>query len=139
MPEEEEKEVPEGAEGEEDDELPPTEEAPTGPTHDPYSMKIFSVAKAHQSANGLRHNDHLRYRQYCSRRLRRLRNTLRWKNGRGRNKQVPFPGDFKDVRFLEFPLVCAERAWSYGVQLKADNAASANPQARWRLHSIRLL
>jgi len=107
------------------------------PTHDPYSFKIWTIVSAQQSQNGLRHNDHLRYRQYCSRRLRRLHNVLRFKHGRGRFKQVPYPADFKDVRFLEIPLTQAERAWSYGVQLKADNANAATTNPQWRLHSIK--
>lgn len=119
------------------DEVPEMPEELGPPAHEPFSMKLFSVAKEQQSANGLRHNDHLRYRQYCTRRLRRLRNTLRWKNGKGRGKQVVFPPDFQDPRFLEFPLVCAERAWSYGVQLKTDLSTAQNWQPRWRLHSIR--
>lgn len=119
-----------------DEEIPEMEE--TGaPTHEPFALKVFGIAKAQQASNGLRHNDHLRYRQYCTRRLRRLRGTLKWKNGKGRGKQVPFPNDFQDARFLEFPLVCAERAWSYGVQLKSDNASAATYQPRWRLHTIR--
>jgi len=123
---------PEAGGEEEEAEAP----AATLPSHEPYSLKIFSVVKAQQSQNGLRHNDHLRYRQYCSRRQRRLHNTLRFKHGRGRFKQVPFPADFQDMRFLEIPLVNAERAWSYGVQLKADNATASQHNPRWRLHSI---
>lgn len=131
------KEIEEKKEGEENDEVPEMEEASGPPKHEPFSVKVFGIAKGQQSANGLRHNDNLRYRQYCTRRLRRLRATLRWKNGKGRGKQVAFPSDFQDWRFLEFPLVCAERAWSYGVQLKSDNATANTWQPRWRLHSIR--
>mmetsp|Transcript_21804 Transcript_21804/g.49645 ORF Transcript_21804/g.49645 Transcript_21804/m.49645 type:complete len:600 (+) Transcript_21804:97-1896(+) len=110
--------------------------APTGPTHELFVMKLFRIIKAHQSQHGLRHNDHLRYRQYCSRRLRRLRVTLKFKNGRGRYKQAQFPSDFADFRYIEYLLVNAERAWSYGVQIKADNAAQPSLNAAWRKHSI---
>lgn len=109
------------------------------PQHDPFALKIFCVVSAQQSQNGLRHNDHLRYRQYCSRRLRRLFCTLKFKHGRGRYKPSPFPADFQDARFLEVPLVNAERAWSYGVQLKSDNANAAQINLQWRQHSIRRL
>jgi len=105
-------------------------------THDPFSFKVLSLAQAQQSLNGLRHNDHLRYRQYCTRRLGRLYKVLHFKHGRGRFKAVPFPEDFSDIRFLEIPLVAAERSWSYGVQLKADNAAASQMNPRWRRHSI---
>lgn len=114
-------------------------EVPTGPTHEPFSFKLLSVVSAQQNLNGLRHNDHLRYRQYCARRLRRLYNVLKFKHGRGRFKQVPFPDDFQDVRFLEVPLVNAERAWSFAVQLKADSASAAAVVPRWRHHSIQRL
>jgi len=120
-----------------DDDVPEIEEDVEIVKHDPFSFKVFGIAKAQQQANGLRHNDHLRYRQYCTRRLKRIRGALRWHNGRGRGKQIPFPANFDDMRYLEFPLVCAERAWSYGVQLKSDNATASAWQPRWRLHSIR--
>jgi len=123
--------------GREDDERAEgDEEGPKGPTHEPFSFKLMETVQKQQSSNGLRHNDHLRYRQYCSRRLRRLFNALRFKHGKGRFKNVPFPDDFQDVRFLEIPLVAAERAWSYGVQLKADNAAASVLNPQWRHHSI---
>jgi signal recognition particle subunit SRP68 len=137
MPSEEKDGEVEKIDGEDDDEVPAVVESTEPIQHDPFSVKVFTIAKESQATNGLRHNDHLRYRQYCTRRLRRIRNTLRWHNGRGRGKQVPFPSDFSDWRYLEFPLVCAERAWSYGVQLKSDNATAATWQPRWRLHSIR--
>jgi len=123
--------------GEADDNVPEIAEETGEPTHEPFSLKIWSNTKGQQAVNGLRHNDHLRYRQYCTRRLRRLRCAVRWKNPKGRGKQVPFPSDFQDKRFIEFPLCCSERAWSYGVQLKADNATAGTWQPRWRLHSIR--
>lgn len=104
--------------------------------HEPFAQKIFSLISNQQAANGLRHNDHLRYRQYCSRRLRRLRSALRFTCGSKRFKAVPFPANFEDARYLQIPLMCAERSWAYGVQLKADNAAAAQMNARWRHHSI---
>jgi len=111
-----------------------SEEAPV--THQPFAVKILSMVQAYQNQNGLRHNDHLRYRQYCSRRLARLYNVLHFKHGRGRYKPVPFPSDFQDPRYLEMLIVSAERAWSYGVQLKADNAAASVINPRSRHHSI---
>jgi len=115
------------------------EEGPVVPTHEPFSFALWRTVQTQQTQNGLRHNDHLRYRQYCQRRLRRLYNVLRFKHGRGRFKQAPFPPDFSDVRFLEIPLVSAERAWSYAVQLKADNAAASALNPQWRHHSVKRL
>lgn len=111
-------------------------EEPTVPSHDPFSFKLLKIVQDQQSSNGLRHNDHLRYRQYCARRLRRLYMVLGHKHGKGRFKPAPLPTDFTDVRYLEIPLVSAERAWSYGVQLKADNAAASTVNLRWRHRSI---
>lgn len=127
----------ERGEDEADADPPELEETDKGPSHEPFAFRIFNITSVQQSLNGLRHNDHLRYRQYCSRRLRRLHCTLRFKHGRGRFKQAPFPADFTDMRMMEIPLVNAERAWSYGVQLKADNATQAEFNHRWRHHSIR--
>lgn len=127
MPEDEEDEVPS---------LPAHAEAAV-PTHEPFSFKLLTIVQQQQSSNGLRHNDHLRYRQYCSRRLRRLYNNLKFKHGRGRYKPVAFPDDFQDIRYLEVPLVSAERAWSYGMQLKTDNANATNINCQWRHHAVR--
>jgi len=123
----------------EDDEGEGGVEEPVGPTHDPFSFSVLKVAQTQQSLNGLRHNDHLRYKQYCSRRLRRLYTVLKFKHGKGRFKNTPLPDNFDDMRFLEIPLVSAERAWSFAVQLKSDNATSASFNPRWRHHSIQRL
>eukprot|EP00933_Yihiella_yeosuensis_P037190 TRINITY_DN31067_c0_g2_i1.p1 TRINITY_DN31067_c0_g2~~TRINITY_DN31067_c0_g2_i1.p1 ORF type:complete len:606 (+),score=173.56 TRINITY_DN31067_c0_g2_i1:59-1876(+) len=115
------------------------EKVEPGSTHDPFAFKLLVTVKTVQAANGLRHNDHLRYRQYCSRRLRRLYKALGFKHGRGRYKKVDFPENFDDWRWLLIPLVLAERSWSYGVQLKSDNANAATFSCRWRHHSIQRL
>ncbi|CAE7795469.1 SRP68 [Symbiodinium sp. CCMP2456] len=112
---------------------------PEAKAHDPFAVKILTTVQVHRSLNGLRHNDHLRYRQYCSRRLRRLYVQLRFKHGKGRFKQATFPENFDDPKWIFIPLVQSERAWAFGVQLKADNAAAAAFNARWRHHSERKL
>jgi|EP00927_Polykrikos_kofoidii_P057984 signal recognition particle subunit SRP68 len=113
-------------------------QAPSKPSHEPFTVKLLSIAKSMQMEHGLRHNDHLRYRQYGTRRLRRLYIKLKFKHGtRGKFKQPPFPDDFSDPRFLEVLLVQAERAWSYGMQLKSDNATASVFRNCWRRHSIR--
>lgn len=82
-----------------------------------------------QNQNGLRRNDFARYRQYCSRRLRRLRTAKAVKfthsTGTGKNstkKYVPkelTPDTVKDVRHLMIPLYEAERAWAMSQELQA--------------------
>ena len=59
-----------------------------------FSLEILAVIRAAQNAHGLRHGDHRRYRQYCARRLRRLRKAkdfrfmLAAKHSRVFNKEV---------------------------------------------------
>lgn len=117
----------------------PQEEQPALAPHEPFSLKILSTVQVHRNLNGLRHNDHLRYRQYCSRRLRRLYVMMRFKHGKNRFKQATFPENFDDPKWIFIPLVQTERAWAFAVQLKADNAAAAAFNARWRHHSERKL
>lgn len=101
-------------------------EGPLVPSHPPFVLKVFRTIKACQLQNGLRHNDHLRYRQYCTRKIARLCHKVKWKHTthRGRYKAVPFPTDFNDRRYLLILLFYIERAWSYGMQLKMDNASA---------------
>eukprot|EP00397_Hematodinium_sp_SG-2012_P041294 GEMP01045440.1.p1 GENE.GEMP01045440.1~~GEMP01045440.1.p1 ORF type:complete len:539 (+),score=127.33 GEMP01045440.1:30-1619(+) len=111
------------------------EEIPKEP-HAPFSLPILAVIKTQRYQNGLRHNDHHRYRSYCTRRLRRLRVVLKFKYGKGRYKPNPFPEDFECPKLLEILLVNAERCWAFAMQLKADSAAAPQPNARWRQHLI---
>ena len=57
------------AEEEKDDEVP---RAPVEIVKN-LSLDILHLAKTSQMKNGLRHQDYRRYRQYCTRRLRRIR------------------------------------------------------------------
>lgn len=52
---------------------------------------VLETVKAAQMQNGLRHRDFQRYRQYCTRRLRRIRKSVKFMHGKGRayvNKKV---------------------------------------------------
>jgi signal recognition particle subunit SRP68 len=51
------------------------------------SLSILAAIKEAQLQNGLRHGDHARYRQFCARKLRRLRRgkQIKLTHGRGRN------------------------------------------------------
>ena len=92
---------------------------------------------AAQNSNGLRHRNYLRYRQYCSRRLHRLRRSVRFLHGRGKfvAKRVT-PDIVSGERHLLIPLFLAERAWSYAMQLKQELASSSS---RSRHHVTRRL
>ncbi len=48
---------------------------------------VLNMTKAAQIQHGLRHGDYARYRQYCARRLTRLRKTLGFTHGKGRFTQ----------------------------------------------------
>jgi len=87
-------------------------------------LRVLETAKAAQRANGLAHRDYLRYRQYCARRLRRLRRRLR------KHEDV--------TRALQEPLLCAERAWAHAMLLKQENHEEGEAPRR-RLHLLRRL
>jgi signal recognition particle subunit SRP68 len=86
-----------------------------------FTVTILRLIKDSQAQNGLRHNDYQRYRQYCSRRLHRLRRSLNFKHGKKRYQKKLLTADLvTDERFLHIPLVAAERCWSYAMQLKEE-------------------
>jgi len=64
-----------------------------------------------QRQHGLRHDDFLRYRQYCARRLERLRHALKFTQGRKQFSKKPVTREraSTDVRYLAIVLVNAER------------------------------
>ncbi|KXJ06382.1 Signal recognition particle subunit SRP68 [Exaiptasia diaphana] len=104
---------------------------------DPFTLEILPLIKENQSTHGLRHGDYQRYRQYCTRRLRRLYKTLHFQQGSRNNikpKKVT-ENVVKDVKFLHIPLIDAERAWSHAMELKL----LANTEPRKRFHLIRRL
>ncbi|XP_003725432.3 signal recognition particle subunit SRP68 [Strongylocentrotus purpuratus] len=97
-----------------------------------FTLEVLSIIKESQLQHGLRHGDYQRYRSYCTRRLRRVRKSLKFSYG-NRNKFVKRQIKeeiVKDVRFLYLPLVCAERSWAYAMQLKTEG----NTEPRKRFH-----
>lgn len=89
------------------------------------TLNILEYVVDKQMKNGLRHGDYQSYRNYCSRRLRHLRQCLQITHGKGRYvpKSVT-PEEISDVRYLHIPLVKAERAWAYATQLKMENTTN---------------
>ena len=99
------------------------------------SLDLFDLIKSAQGQHGLRHGDYGRYRAYCSRRLHRLRRTLKCTHG-SKNRYVKKklePTSVRESRHLMLPLFCAERAWSLAMQLKRDNATNDEPRPRYHL------
>lgn len=104
----------------------------TAPTGDPgleegkktlYTLKVCTVVREAQLAHGLRHSDYQLYRQYCSRRIRRLRKNLDFIQGDRKNfrKKLVTPEVLRDERFLYIPLMTVERYWAYAMQLKEES------------------
>ena len=97
------------------------------------SLDLFDLVRSSRNAHGLRHGDYLRYRQYCSRRLLRLRRSLKLTHGKGRYKPQPLELRMvRDPKHLMLPLFCCERAWAYAMQVKRENTAQ-EPRPRFHL------
>jgi len=112
------------------------------PTHPlpllPYvHHSVLETIKLSQSQNGLRHGDYMRYRQYCTRRIARLRKSLKMQCGKKSfRKNVVEAQDVTNERFLLIPLMDAERAWSYAMDLK-ESVSEEN--SRPRFHCVKRL
>ncbi len=96
------------------------------------------MLKERQQQHGLRHGDFQRYHGYCSRRLRRLRETLKIPQGDRRHfkrKEITvteIDSEKADSRHLEIPLTVTERAWACAMALKQD----ANTETRKKFHML---
>ena len=74
-------------------------------------VEIIATVKASQSQNGLKHSDYLRYRRYCTKKLRHLRKSLKFLCGHGKfEKKVISPELCEDSRFIMILLFNAERS-----------------------------
>lgn len=92
------------------------------------NLDIFDLVKSSRAQHGLRHGDYLRYRQYCARRLHRLRKTLKLTQGKGRFVKRPIePRMVAEGKHLLIPLFASERAWSYAMQLKRESSHVRSP------------
>jgi signal recognition particle subunit SRP68 len=91
----------------------------------PVSLPIHATIQQMQSRNGLRHSDYAQYRRYATRRLRRVRTSkdVNFLLSKGKTflkgKRVSAE-DITSGRHLLVPLLMAERAWAYAMQLKLD-------------------
>nr|CAG4641629.1 EOG090X04NF [Eurycercus lamellatus] len=99
-----------------------------------YTLPLLKVIKEAQQQHGLRHGDYQRYRTYCSSRLHRVRKVLNFAQGDKKHfkkKEVTLD-NLKDEKFLYLPLIQAERAWGYAMQLKQES----NTEPRKKFHLI---
>jgi len=102
-----------------------------------FSLKILPLTVGLHQKHGLRHNDYQRYRQYCSRRLARVRKATKMVQGEKRkfNKKEINAENLKEEKHLEIPLMTTERAWAYAMQLKFET----NTEPRKRYHMVNRL
>jgi len=99
-----------------------------------YTLPLLKMIKEAQQQHGLRHQDYQRYRTYCSSRLQRIRKVLNFVQGdrkQFKKKEVTLD-NLKDEKFLHLPLIQAERAWGYAMQLKQES----NTDFRKRFHLV---
>ena len=109
------------------------------------SLKLLPMTKLLQSKHGLRHGDYQRYRGYCARRLARLRKVLKMVQGERKRftkkdvteelleQAVTLNNEIaSEAKHLQVPLMNAERAWAYAMQLKFE----MNTDPRKKFHMI---
>lgn len=104
-----------------------------------HNFAVLKVVKELQQQHGLRHGDYQRYRGYCTRRISRLRKAINLpqgdKRGNFKKREVTLThleGKNSSEKFLHIPLMMAERAWAYAMQLRVE----ANSEPRKKFHLI---
>uniref|UniRef100_A0A7S3ZB70 Signal recognition particle subunit SRP68 n=1 Tax=Lotharella globosa TaxID=91324 RepID=A0A7S3ZB70_9EUKA len=102
------------------------------------TLAVLTTIKDSQSQYGLRHDDYTRYRQYCARRLRRVRKSEKFLHGRQNFRKKKLESKHvKNEKLLSIPLLNAERAWSYAMELKKESAK--DDDSRKHHHLLRKL
>merc|ERR1719189_234255 len=99
----------------------------------PLSLKVLVLIREQQQKHGLRHADYQRYRGYCSRRLRRIRKAVGLVQGEKKkfHKKEVSEEVLKEDKHLHIPLVTAERAWAYYMQLKFES--NSDPMKKFHM------
>ncbi|VDD75767.1 unnamed protein product [Mesocestoides corti] len=99
-----------------------------------FNIPVLYIVKCAQNQHGLRHGDYQRYQQYVTRKIRRMRKSLRLQQGT-RSRVAPkklTPDMVTDARHLVLAVFEIERCWAYAMQLRAE----ANSEPRKRFHMI---
>eukprot|EP00617_Octactis_speculum_P026972 CAMPEP_0185745674 /NCGR_PEP_ID=MMETSP1174-20130828/4077_1 /TAXON_ID=35687 /ORGANISM="Dictyocha speculum, Strain CCMP1381" /LENGTH=599 /DNA_ID=CAMNT_0028419843 /DNA_START=22 /DNA_END=1822 /DNA_ORIENTATION=- len=82
-------------------------------------LKIHEVVAKLQQLNGMRHSDYEAYRRFLTRRLRKVRKSINFTYGRGRNfVKKEITAENAQPAHLMILLLNTERAWAYAMQLK---------------------
>jgi len=107
------------------------------------NLEIFKLIKRSQMRNGLKDGQYIRYRQYCTRRAHRIRTLLKitqcsgGRVNRYRRKAI-VAAQCTTPDHLSLPVVLAERAWAYAMELQGEQASEGFKASR-RVHIIRRL
>lgn len=94
---------------------------------------VLQTIRVTQNENGLRHGDYMRYRQYCARKLRRMRKNLGMVLADKSHRFKPHAiqaSNVKDKDWLMIPLMNAERGWAYAMQLKSEIQSGEEEEGR---------
>lgn len=95
-----------------------------------FSLEILLKIKTNQATHGIKHGDYVRYQQYCTKRMHRIRQKLKFHHGARFKKKTITPEIISDERYLELVLLFSERAWAESMSLKEiDN--DVNPRAKF--------
>ncbi|VDO04441.1 unnamed protein product [Rodentolepis nana] len=99
-----------------------------------FNIPVLYIVKCAQYQHGLRHGDYQRYQQYVTRKLRRMRKSLRFQQGT-RSRVVPkklTPEMVTDARHIILAVFEIERCWAYAMQLRSE----ANSEHRKKFHMM---
>ncbi|KAH6584664.1 hypothetical protein BASA50_007422 [Batrachochytrium salamandrivorans] len=100
------------------------------------ALDVLSLTNNARSTHGLRQQDYQRYREYCARRIHRVRKLTGLLQGKKRYEKKPVTlTSLADARSLQILLFEAERSWAYAMQLKADSLS----EPRKKHHLIKRL
>ena len=107
-------------------------DAPVAP--EPLPLELLETVRVAQCEHGLKHSEYRAYRVYCTRKLRRLYKGTGFVHKSGSKgkfvKRTIVASDVDDVRLLQVPLVAAERAWAYAMDIKNEMEQSNAPYKR---------
>lgn len=85
------------------------------------NLSLYQTIYNWRQLNGLKHEDYTRYRRFCTRRLKRIREkvNLQQKWEKKQFKQIKLkPEQIKTNEHLMIPLLLIERCWSYSNELE---------------------
>ena len=103
-------------------------------TNEPLPLELLDTVRIAQCEHGLKHSEFRAYRIYCTRKLHRLYKCtgMTHKTGpKGKFRRRPIvASDVHDVRVLQVPLLAAERAWAYAMDIKNEMEQSNAPYKR---------